>query len=285
MQGEIYALSAAVLWAFAAVLTKDSVDKANVLVVNLIRITFGSLFLFIFYIILNGFEFGISMRSFVLLSIGAFLAIIVGDLLYFKSMRYASLSRVLPVASAYPLFVFFFAFFLVGEDIRIKGIMGTIFIIAGITFLSRGKTKIEKNVPLGVFLSISAAMVWGLAISIMKLGLEGTDPFLGNVMRLPLLIPVLFILISYMYGTRSIFKQDRRVYINMGIAGVIALSIGATLFLASISMINAGRATALSSTTPLYTAILAWIFLKEKVTSKMAMGIIAIVAGIWIIVL
>ncbi len=285
MLGELYAIGAAMLWAISSILTKRVVDRADIFVLNFVRLIFASIFSFVIYIAIRGFEFDISFRSLFFLTAGATLAIIFGDALYFRSMQFAAISRVIPISSTYPLFTIFIAYLLLGEPITVSILIGTVLIVFGVSLLglkNESDTGEEKDVTKGVSLALITAVTWASGITVMKMGLTGTDPFLGNVMRLPFLIPLVYLIVIPRSGYKKPFQLKKEVYICMSLAGITALAIGATLFLMSMSILEStAEATALSSTTPLFATLFAVIFLKEKIDLKRLTGTLLVVFGIW----
>ncbi len=59
---------------------------------------------------------------------------------------------------------------------------------------------------------------------------------------------------------------------------------GRFLYYTSVSLIGVGRATALGGATPIVASLLAVLFLGELLTLPLALGIIAVVAGVALIV-
>ncbi len=285
MLGELYAIGAAILWAASSIFTKKVVDRADIFVLNFVRLIFASIFSFIIYIAIRGFEFDISFRSLFFLTLGATMAIIFGDALYFRSMQFAAISRVIPVSSTYPLFTIFIAYLLLGEPITVSIVIGTVLIVFGVSLLGlKDDSDIseERDATKGVFLALVTAVTWASGITVMKMGLVDTDPFLGNVMRLPFLIPLVYLIVIPRTGYRKPFQLERDVYIYMSLAGATALAVGATLFLMSMSILEStAEATALSSTTPFFATMFAVIFFKERVNLKGLTGTLLIVLGIW----
>jgi transporter family protein len=66
----------------------------------------------------------------------------------------------------------------------------------------------------------------------------------------------------------------------MAVAGIISLGIGGICIFLSLSLLNASKAIPLSSISPFFAIILAFIYAKEKLNIKILFGTTFIVTGI-----
>jgi transporter family protein len=69
------------------------------------------------------------------------------------------------------------------------------------------------------------------------------------------------------------------------VGGIIAVGLGWFLLTLSFSYIPESQAVPISSTTPLFSTLSGIVFLREKVTAKVAIGSIIIVFGTFLIFL
>ena len=135
-----------------------------------------------------------------------------------------------------------------------------------------------KNETKGTILALLAALVSGIAIPANKLFIVTLDPTVFTAVR-AVIIGVVFLLISFYQAG---FKVEKFKKLSWGYLLAIAVIGGAfafLLFFNGLSLTTAGRGAFLQKTLPLYVAILAFVFLKEKITKKMAYALAAMFIG------
>jgi drug/metabolite transporter (DMT)-like permease len=139
----------------------------------------------------------------------------------------------------------------------------------------------NRNMRLGILLGILTAILWGSGMIFFKSALEYVSPFLAAVLRLVILTPLLLVFCSLKSSERKwLINLDPRLWLLLGAAGALALALGGTLFFYGLDLIGTTRAVPLSSVAPLFTPILATLWLKEKITLKTLAGIILTTFGI-----
>jgi len=209
-----------------------------------------------------------------------------GSILEIKSISLADISLVYPINfSLYFLSASAMAVILFDEPITSYTILGAVFIIIGITLLSAppkvgesGTLKSDRTK--GVILASISGLCWGGATILSKLALQVIGPLMLNVVRLPFVILPLVIFTLARNGFSEYKRYTRKNLIQAGASGVIGHTIGTVLFLLAVSHIGAVKASILSSISPLFIAPLSVIFLKEKLTKRVILGIIVCSLGI-----
>ncbi len=130
---------------------------------------------------------------------------------------------------------------------------------------------------LGTIFALIAAVISGIAIPINKLFIVSIDPLVFTAIR-AVLIGIGFFAIS-MWQSVSTHEKFRKVswgYL-LGIA-VIGGALAFYLFFSGLKLTTASSSAFLQKTIPLYVALLAFLFIGEKITRKMwyAIGIMLI---------
>jgi drug/metabolite transporter (DMT)-like permease len=139
-----------------------------------------------------------------------------------------------------------------------------------------------KNETKGIALALLAAVLSGIAIPANKLFIVTLDPTVFTAVR-AIIIGAVFLAIS-LYQSRTSRRKFKEVpwkYL-LSIA-VIGGAFAFILYFNGLSLTTAGRAAFLQKTLPLFTAVLAFIFLKEKITKKMSLALVAMFAGMVIL--
>lgn len=79
----------------------------------------------------------LSVRSFVLLALGGFLASFVGQLAFYQALKTGPVSQVTPVSGAYPLVAAILGWLLLREPITTARVLGVALIVLGVSLLRR----------------------------------------------------------------------------------------------------------------------------------------------------
>jgi len=136
----LYALLTAMLWGFAPLFGKVGLKMVDPLLALGIRTFF--VFLIVSFLVIFT---GKAKELFALLpSKGAFyvscealFGAILGQLFYFYALKGGEASRVVPIASAFPLFTALFAFLFLGEKFQWPKFLGAVLIVGGMILLRR----------------------------------------------------------------------------------------------------------------------------------------------------
>jgi drug/metabolite transporter (DMT)-like permease len=127
----------------------------------------------------------------------------------------------------------------------------------------------------GTIFAILAAVISGVSIPLNKSFVVNIDPLVFTSIRL-LLIGTIFLIISY-FRHEKINKK-----INIKYLALIAIIGGAfafLLFFDGLRLTTSGRAAFLQKTMPIYVVVLAFLFLKERITKKYLYSIFLMLIG------
>jgi drug/metabolite transporter (DMT)-like permease len=130
----------------------------------------------------------------------------------------------------------------------------------------------------GTILALIAAVVSGVSIPLNKLFVVNLDPSVFTAVRAVIIGLVFLLIASYQAKSkRTSFKKVPWRYL-IAIA-VVGGSFAFLLYFMGLQLTTASRAAFLQKTLPLYTAIFAYVFLREKVTKKMSYALAAMLIG------
>ncbi|MHA2298452.1 MAG: DMT family transporter [Candidatus Hodarchaeales archaeon] len=219
-----------------------------------------------------------------------------GDLWFFGALKRIEVSKAQPVSSIYPLFSTILLAMFGIENVTLLVIIGTAVLIIGMGMIAQqnnNTTSLNKqdnhDLRIGLGMSVLAALSWGFAIFTLTILLDipGVDAFSLATIRFAILTG--FIGLLWLVKTVYESKQDKRVFSSsfisrkdvfaLGIGGILSWGIGGVSFFLSIDMIEASRATPISSINPLIAVIIGILVLKEKINPIQAIGILLIVLG------
>jgi drug/metabolite transporter (DMT)-like permease len=135
-----------------------------------------------------------------------------------------------------------------------------------------------NNEMKGTIFAIAAAVISGLSIPLNKVFVVSIDPIIFTSIR-SLLIGVVFLVITRL-------RHERVGKMNVKYMALIAVIGGAfafLLFFDGLKLTTAGRAAFLQKTMPLYIAVLAFAFLKERISRKQLLSLGLMIIGTVII--
>jgi drug/metabolite transporter (DMT)-like permease len=176
--GILFGLVSASLWATTSLAVKAQSARVDTLSFNAFRMVIGALFFLALLPFFGGWNAvtGLSSGSLTALSVSIICGAVIGDSLYFWSMTQIGASRAMPISGIYPLFTWALAVPILGETVTMRALLGTIFVLVGLTLIAPAVEVEEAHAArwnrLGVFAAIFAAAMWALSTTMMKIGLQ-----------------------------------------------------------------------------------------------------------------
>jgi drug/metabolite transporter (DMT)-like permease len=284
MLGEALALLAAFCWAAGAGFYKRSMRSVDPVGLNLVRSIPATVFLFLMTL-LSG-----SLDSFSKLdlaiagqAIGASLiSWLIGDTLYFLGLRSIGVSRAVPIAYSYPLFLLPITIWFLGEPFSYGIILGTIMIVAAIWLISRSMESEGSGGGgrIGFIASLLTALFWAIGVALFKRVMLYLDPVFLAFFRMLVILPFLGLYAALSKSTRaSILGMRKGEVVLAAIGGTLAVGLGDMIYLIGLDLARANVVGPLSATTPIFAGIIAAIKLREKPNLETILGIVLITVG------
>lgn len=290
LTGILFGLVSASLWATTSLVVKAQSTRVDTFSFNAFRMAIGALFFLALLPFFGGWEALLSLTTTSRLALGTSIICggVIGDSLYFWSMTQIGAARAMPLSGIFPLFTWMLAVPILGEQITPYAIGGTLLVLIGLYLLApsgRGQ-EIDPHVNrLGVLAAIVAAVMWAISTTMIKVGLaDGTNIVAINSFRLPLGAIVLSLLIAR-WGSKNVWQGYTRASLPLLIGlSFVSVGIGSIFWLLSVEYAGAGRAALINSMAPLIGAPLAVLFLRERITWKIALGTCLAVLGVVLVI-
>lgn len=132
---------------------------------------------------------------------------------------------------------------------------------------------------IGECLALTSAVLWGSIPVFVRKGLPHASPSVavtvGLLASLPLLIGV------FWWHPRSVFEAVApEAALWFAAVGVLGPCLGRLFNYKGVERLGAARATPLINSSPLFTSVLALVFLQERITLRILLGVLCIVGGI-----
>lgn len=138
----------------------------------------------------------------------------------------------------------------------------------------------KRGERVGTLLVFLTALISGVSIVVNKFFVVSIDPLIFTALR-AFFIGVLFLFISLYFNKQSRSKNFNKVSWKWLVSlGVLGGGFAFWLFFSGLKLTLASRAAFLHKTLPIYAAVLAFIFLKEKITLKQLVAIAVMVGGL-----
>lgn len=291
--GAAAALASSAMWALSSVLITSQAGRMKPLVMSAVRSLSASLVLIGLLIATQGlvqFEemtviTGLSMAG------SGILGQALGDTLYINALGLLGVNRSFPITnSAYPFLTFVLAVMLLGEDVTWTLPIGGALIVGGITWIvleqRRADALADVRVELmrGVLFALAAALAWSCATILLR-GQQGNLDAIGAAcLRIPAASLAVMLTIAAMGDTNAPLRAIRPSSVAVLVAaGVIGTGVGSVLFIYAVENLGAARTAFLTTSAPVFALPMGMLFLKERLTPRLAAGTAATIAGIWLV--
>ena len=283
----LLALSAAVLYGISQAIGKlaiDSLTAPSMVAVNfLVSMPIYILFLFCFLLSLGSFRIG---SEYIIFGLVAALLGRAGYYTYLEALERGPVMIVGSITAAYPAIIAVLAITLLGESwtsVQAAGVSLVIVSMIGLSFShgsSKGSTGFTR---LSLILSIVTLILWGVWGIFVKLALREL-PIVFYLGLYSLVLPPLFY--TYIRYKRIPRKQILPKWSLPVIIAVIAVLIGQLALLADTAAVSIGEAAVvfpLIASYPIVMILLAFAFLKERLSRRDISLVFAVIIGIILI--
>ena len=136
-----------------------------------------------------------------------------------------------------------------------------------------------KRFTIGIPLALLTALLWGLSTVFLKAGLTSLTPIQVNSVRLPFVTIILYT--TWAFSGKKTNKLRTSLLPLIASTGLFSMGLGSLLYLIALAKIGPSKTSALISTSPVFSLIMALVFLKEKISIRLALGVGLCVAGVW----
>lgn len=279
--GYLYLLNTIFFFSTYEIVNKIIIGSVDVFQINFIRFFIGGLILWIFAFVKK--EISISLRDFACCTF-------VGIINVVLSMSLINLSISIPGASAAvtavlfscnPIFVSIIAAFADRERLDRRKVMALVIGMTGTVLISCNKMNFNIHSLIGPTLAVLSALFFGvytvlgkkLASRIGSLRMNAYSFLSGSV--------VLFIILTIMRRPTVLYKSSVIgwvLYLSIFVTGLAYLT-----YFKGLSYIGAGKGSLVFFLKPVLAAILAVLFLKEKINIMIIIGIGLVLSGIWFV--
>lgn len=288
--GEFSALSCAFVWAGSNLVLQTQSQKIPLLLMSVTRCATGTL---LFWVLLPFDDPLTAFRQVPAHEWGAvfgsmLVGVCIGDTIFLLAIKEIGASHASAVGSIQPLTTLFFEWLLLRSPISWSLFIGSCFVVLGVICLSRAPARnlvasrmpqTEKRFRIGIPLALLTALLWGLSTVLLKAGLTSLTPIQVNSVRLPFVTVILYT--TWALSGRKTDKLRKSSLLLIASSGLFSMGLGSLLYLIALAKIGPSKTSALISTSPVFSLIMALVILKEKISLRLALGVGLCVAGVW----
>jgi drug/metabolite transporter (DMT)-like permease len=203
-------------------------------------------------------------------------SMIVGDSLYFLAAARIGVARALPIASAFPLITTVGAVVVLGEALTAPLLIGTALVVLAVALIGGERAPSGGRVDaLGLLLAGLAACLWAGSGLFLGPAMKLLDPIAANMIRFPMAMVVFTLYLAVMRPAEHL--TGRLVWLSL--AAAVGTLASAMMFLGGITGAGVARGVALNAISPVFSALLAAMLLRERVSRRTAVGIASSVVG------
>ena len=224
----------------------------------------------------------LTTRSVLLFVAAGLIGTVGGRLLRFLSIEKVGASVSSAVLNLQPLISTVLAILLLGEEVTLPILVGTIVIVGGTVILSTTGGRLGFQ-PWQIALPLASATCFGVVAILRKVGLSHMGPVLGTTINVTtaLVAYSTFMLAS---GHREILACRGRTLTYFVAAGLME-NVAVFMTIVGLSLGAVSVVTPLTATAPIFVLVLSPILLRgvEVLTGRVVAGTIFIVLGVYLI--
>lgn len=291
--GELSALLTALLWSFTSIFFSEASLRIGSLQVNITRLVFASLFLVI-TIPLMGVSLNVSGFQYSMLAISGLIGLIFGDSYLFKAFQHIGARLSMLIMASSPAMTAVLAYFFLGENLKIFGVLGIIITLSGIAVVvleRREQPSAEYKISkIGIFYGFLGALGQAVGVILAKLAFNEGDingfvaAFIRIFSSVLVMLPAAVFLKMY-DNPLKVFRKDTKALAYTTAGSITGPYLGITLSLIAVANTSTGIAATLMATVPIMMLPMVKFFYKEKLTFRSVAGAFLTVAGIVILFL
>lgn len=137
-QGALLALLVACIWGINPIFEKFALKNTSPFSVITIRFIFTAICLGVYTLFAGRVDelVKVDSRSLMWILLSGLLGGLLGLFIFFVALKQEDTSKVLPIIASFPMFTAIFAYFLLGETLSLKRLIGIMFVIVGVVLIN-----------------------------------------------------------------------------------------------------------------------------------------------------
>ncbi|MHA2501663.1 MAG: EamA family transporter [Candidatus Kariarchaeaceae archaeon] len=295
--GLLFAAGAAISWGINSHVLHRGAQKENPFLGMVFRAIFSLPILFFLTLYFEDFSVFILYfsGSNLINTIMLVVSVLMGDVIFIYSLKKYSVSTILPIATSYPLLTSAILILFGLETLTPFIIIGTVFVVGGISLVTRYRFNSETNergVSLeAIFLGIGVAMGWGSSVIFARniFEQEGTGSFSLMALRTVFIGWLALMIFTANRQNREEFRDRnladlRKSFYIFSLSGLFGWVMGATFLFLALEKAATSIVTPISASNPVVAVIIGQFLGIDKINVKQFAGILLTTMGVILIV-
>jgi len=284
IKGYLFAILATALWSGNFILARGLSDSIPPISLAYYRWVVAIVFLFPFCIKPLISQFDLIKKNILILSLISILGVTVfNTFIYFAGQTTTAINLSL-IAITFPIFILIFSRIFLKELISKNKSFGVLFVLGGVILLiSKGELSVILNISFveGDLWMFIAAIVFAVYSMLLKYKPKGLDiwAFQLSSFILGLIFLTPFYIWEYQSNT-TVVQMNNEVLMGIFYVGVFASLFAYVLWSKAIHSIGASKAGMIYYTIPIFSGVLAYLFLDEEISMNHLYSVILIFVGI-----
>lgn len=287
--GEFAAILVAIFWTVTGLAFESATIRVGSMAVNIIRLVMGMIFLSFLTLFLRGHFLPVdaSGYSWLWLGVSGLIGFVIGDLFLFKSYPIIGSWYAMLIMTLAPPVAAIFGFFILGENLEAKSLLGMLLTLCGIGLTIFGRKKKGEKFTfdkpmIGVLYAFIGALGQGLGIVFSKLGMGNYDPFASTQIRIIAAIAGFTLVISFTGYWGNVFKalKNKKGMQGITIGSFFGPFLGVSFSLVAVKHTQAGIASTIMAMVPILIIPPSIILFKHKITPREMTGAVLGVGGV-----
>jgi drug/metabolite transporter (DMT)-like permease len=137
---------------------------------------------------------------------------------------------------------------------------------------------------LGEAACIGAAFLWAFSVSLFRPAIERHGARTVNLVKCSLATVLLGLTVLAVGQMTVLAGAARYDLIVIAVSGIVGITIGDTALFGAVARIGPYRTLLLQTLAPVFTALLAWIWLSERLTSRQYWGAAVVLLGVTLVI-
>ncbi len=288
--GTTIGFAASALWAVSVVVYRSQSKEIRPLAISSIKMWVALAFMsLIVFLPFRPEPFTMVPDAVLFLALSVTFGAVIGDTLYLISQERIGVSYAFPIAMSFPILTYYLAIVFLDDILVPSRLLGTVVTVAGLILISReqnGKSEDGSPArfdPVGITLAFLTMVLFASATVMLDIGVTQVDPIDANFVRV--------VFGSFEFVPMFVAARLNRMPMPtvraakiVAFAGLFGMAIGSLLYVWMVKIIGAAMGAVIGSTSPLFAVPISVFFLKEKLTALAAVGVLATVAGVILVV-
>ena len=207
-------------------------------------------------------------------------------LCYFKALQLGDVNKVVPIDKSSTILTMILAFIFLNENITVNMVVGMIGIAIGTYLMIQKKKGVEKVVKGKAWLiyALLSALFASLTSILGKVGIENVESNLGTAIRTIVVLIMAWIIVFVTRKQHEVKHIDLKSWFFIVLSG-ITTGLSWLCYYKALQEGDASLVVPIDKLSILVTIGFSYMFLKEKLTKKSAIGLVIMVGGTFILLI